>query len=94
MTVDWTIHASDVGLLGSGLVAFVVMFLKIRDVLRDVIRSVGTADPPTGLIGDVKHLAKEQQLHREWLIRWGLDRHAASASGNDLHEPQTRRPLG
>ena len=75
MTIDWTINISDVAILGAGIIAFVKVSMSLRDTLRDVVRRIGTEEPPSGLLGDVHHIKKEQQQHREWLIRGGMDRH-------------------
>ena len=80
-TFDWTISLSDVFLLGGGILAFGKIFLAVRDTLtshdeglRALKQDVGASDPPSGLKGDVKHIRREQQEHREWLIRGGLDK--------------------
>ena len=73
MTFDWTVSISDVAIFGGGACAFVRVWLTVRDALRDLAHAVGSADPPTGLIGDVTQMKIEQQAHREWLIRAGLD---------------------
>ena len=74
MTFDWTINLSDVFLVGGGILAFLKVFLSMRDAHVELTRVVGREDPPTGLVGDVKHIRIEQQEHREWLIRAGLDK--------------------
>lgn len=73
MTFDWTISVSDVLLFGGGVFAFVRVFMTVRDSLRDLSTAVGHAEPPSGLIGDVRAIQAEQQQQREWLIRGGLD---------------------
>lgn len=75
MQLDWTIHLSDLLVLGAGVLAFFKVFVTIRDSLRDLTSAVGKTDPPSGLLGDVHHIEREQQQHREWLIRAGLDKH-------------------
>ena len=81
MTLDWSISISDLFLIGGGILAFLKIFLSVRDTLtshdeglRTLKQEVGTVDPPSGLKGDVKHVKREQQEHREWLIRAGLDK--------------------
>jgi hypothetical protein len=71
---DWTVSISDVVLFGGGIIAFLKIGLAVRDTMRDVVRAVGSEDPPSGLLGDVYHIKTEQQQHREWLIRGGFDR--------------------
>lgn len=66
-TVDTQIHLSDLLLFGGALVAFVKMFVSNRDILRDLVKAMGT------LTKDVDRIEDRQQQHHEWLIRDGLD---------------------
>lgn len=82
LTIDWTIHLSDLIVFGGGIIAFVTIFLRLRDAMRDLTKAVGSeGPPPIGLIGDVHHLKREQRQHREWLIRAGIDQ--ADARSDD-----------
>ena len=74
MTFDWTINLGEVLLVGGGIVAFLKVFLSMRDSHVEVVRVLGKEEPPSGVVGDVKHIRIEQQEHREWLIRAGLDK--------------------
>lgn len=74
MEVDATIHLSDLIMFGGGIIAFISTFMRVRDALRDLTKAVGTpGPPPTGLMGDVHHIKREQRQHRDWLVRAGLD---------------------
>ena len=75
--IDSTIHLSDLVVFGGGLIAFVSIFIRMRDAMRDLTRAVGSpGPPPTGLIGDLHHVKREQRTHRDWLVRGGLDQDA------------------
>ena len=67
-TFDWTIHVSDVVVFVAGLIAFVRVFMTIRDTMRDVSLKIGTKAPPDGLLGDVVGLQHETRKHRDRLI--------------------------
>jgi len=71
--IDWTVSVSDILILGGGLVAFVKMFLSLRDSLRDISRAIGQKEPPDGLIGDVQGLKRESRQHRDRLIEMGAE---------------------
>jgi hypothetical protein len=74
MTFDPTINISDLILFAGGILAFVRVWLTVRDGMRALTEAVGEkGPPPTGLMGDVHHLRRETRTHRDWLIRAGLD---------------------
>lgn len=74
MTFDYSIHLSDLLLVGGGILAFLKVFLSLRDLIRDLDRRVGTEVPRSGLTGDVRALQGESKQHREWFIRSGMDK--------------------
>ncbi len=65
---DTTVHLSDVVMVGGGLVAFVTMFVQLRDAIRDLKNAVGTKDPAMGLLGDMEDVKTEQRMIRDWVI--------------------------
>lgn len=69
---DFTISVSDLVLFGGGVFAFLKVLLLVRDGLRDLARSVGTTNPPSGLLGDMLEVKGDIRQQREWLIRAGV----------------------
>lgn len=70
-TIDYTIHVGEICMFVGGVWAFLWMFIAFRDTLRDLVKAVGRADPPSGLIGDVKKLSEQAQEHRDALADAG-----------------------
>lgn len=74
MNFDTTINLSDLLVIGGGVIAFLKIWLKVRDVLRDVQLVLGSiGPPPSGLVGEVHAMRRELGTHREWMIRAGID---------------------
>ena len=87
LSLDWTFNVGDLLTTGimflGGIYAFIKTFVQMRDVLRDLLRTVGTEEPPTGLVGDVHEIKLEQRLHRDWLVAAGIDRRRNDRLSND-----------
>lgn len=65
---DWTIHVSDVVLLGGLLWAVVRGIVSQREINQKIVAILGSKEPPDGLLGDVEVLKRDSRQHREWLI--------------------------
>jgi hypothetical protein len=74
---DYQIHLSDLILIGSGIVAFLKIFIWNRDILREL--TAETKD----LRLDVNRIETRQDVHHEWLIGNGLD----LRTGRDRRQP-------
>lgn len=94
MNIDWTIHVSDVALFLGMLLAFLKMFVSTRDTMRDLVKAVGQAEPPSGLVGDVREVTKQVNDHHEWLIRYGLDRRTVADRRQAEEEDAARKRAG
>lgn len=74
MIFDATIHLGDIILAIVTLI--IIPFVRslstglfsLRDTVRDLNRTIGNSNPPTGLLGDVVNLKNEMREHRDWLI--------------------------
>lgn len=56
LELDYTIHLSDLVLIGGGIASFLKMFLTQRDINRDVLKLLKGETGTNGLVGDVKTL--------------------------------------
>lgn len=65
---DSVIHLSDLLIAGGMLVTVFTVFIKGRDVVRDLTGTV------SAITKQVERIDLQQQEHHEWLIRDGMDR--------------------
>lgn len=86
ITIDWTISAGQIMMFVGWVITVAVFTVKLRDQLRDLVRAVGTHEPPTGLIGQVRELTDRQEQHHEWFIRSGMDRRRSGERRDREHE--------
>lgn len=88
---DTTIHLSDLIIFGGGIIAFLKVFLSVRDGLRDIARTVGSDDPPSGLVGRMQGAEHRLSEHHEWLIRVGIDQQRAQRQVDTIDPRRTPR---
>ena len=55
-TFDWTIHMSDVAVVGAGILAFFKMFLSQRDLNNKVLRILLGEEGKNGIVSDIRTL--------------------------------------
>ena len=68
LAVDYTIHVSDLAMIGGAILTAVKIAVTMRDGLRDVVSAVG------GLKQKVEHLESRQEVHHEWFLSNGYNR--------------------
>lgn len=58
-SIDYTIHFSDIVLVGGGIVAFLKMFVSQRDLNQKVLRILEGEKGENGLVSRVKQIDRD-----------------------------------
>lgn len=79
--IDYTVHIGDIVMGVASLIVLPLVkslstsLMGLRDSVRDLVLTIGSTAPPTGLLGDVDKLKTEMREHRDWLIEIRDRRH-------------------
>jgi hypothetical protein len=94
VTIDYTIHVSDLATLGAMLTVFYKVFQAFRDEIRDIRRIVGHEGPPkgpSGLVHSILGLRDELDGHTLALVAAGIDPRTGERRTDDERRRLERR---
>jgi hypothetical protein len=75
--MDFQLHLSDILLVGGGIWAYLRTshrtISQLTHAVEDLTQALGSAHPPSGILGDISELKLETRRHRDWLIAAGVN---------------------
>lgn len=79
MTIDYSIHLSDVAMFVGGVIAFAKIFVTDRDLKRELVRKVNQNTDDIAVIGEL------QDEHQDYLTAKGFVRSNYGRRRGDDH---------